>query len=86
MGVCWRDSTDLLTWERCRVDRCRFRHPYSESLGYRPSWSLIPDIDSPTSTVAVRRSKTDREGEGMVLYLGKPTLKRVRAWLEAAEL
>ncbi len=63
-----------------------FQTSFSESLSYSPSRSLIPDIDSPTSTVAVRRSKTDQEGEGMVLYLGKPTLKRVPAWLKAAEL
>ena len=47
---------------------------------------VVSDIDSPTGAVAVHRSKTDREGEGVVLYLGKPTLKRVRAWLKAAEL
>ncbi len=46
----------------------------------------VADLDFSTSTVTVRRSKTDQEGEGAVLYLGKPTLKRVRKWLEAAEL
>ena len=34
----------------------------------------------------MRRSKTDQEAEGAVLYLGKPTLKRVRRWLEASGL
>ncbi len=54
----------------------------------------VADIDwgsslgSPASgsTVAVRRSKTDQEGEGAVLYLGKPTTRRVREWLEAARI
>lgn len=39
----------------------------------------VADLDFSTSTVTVRRSKTDQEGEGAVLYLGKPTLKRVRS-------
>ena len=34
----------------------------------------------------MQRSKTDQEGEGAVLYLGQPTLKRVRAWLEVSGL
>ena len=46
----------------------------------------VGDIDWGTSTVTVRRSKTDQEGEGAVLYLGQPTLRRVRAWLEASGL
>ena len=46
----------------------------------------VAGLDFSTSTVTVRRSKTDQEGEGAVLYLGKPTLKRGRKWLEAAEL
>ncbi len=36
----------------------------------------VADIAWNSSTILVRRSKTDREGE--VLYLGEPTLKRVR--------
>ena len=44
----------------------------------------VADIDHTESTVTVRRSKTDQEGQGAVLYLGRPTLKRVRAWLDAA--
>ncbi len=35
-------------------------------------------------TVTVRRSKTDQDAEGAVLYLGEPTVARVAAWLEAA--
>lgn len=34
----------------------------------------------------MRKSKTDQEAEGAVLYLGKPAMKRVRRWLEAAGL
>ncbi|MCY4355266.1 MAG: tyrosine-type recombinase/integrase [Truepera sp.] len=44
------------------------------------------DLDWASSTVTVRRSKTDQEGKGAVLYLGKPTLKRIRKWLEASKL
>ena len=44
----------------------------------------VGDIDWGSSTLLVRRSKTDQEGEGAALYLGKPTLKRIRVWLEAA--
>ena len=34
--------------------------------------------------VTIRHSKTDQEGVGVVLYLGPPTMGRVKAWLEAA--
>ena len=46
----------------------------------------VKDIDFGTGTVTVRKSKTDQEAEGAVLYLGKPTLKRVRKWLETSGL
>ena len=46
----------------------------------------VADIDFTSSTVTVRRSKTDQEGEGAVLCLGKPTLRRVRNWLDASDL
>ena len=46
----------------------------------------VSDLDWGTSTVTVQRSKTDQEGEGAVLYLGKPTLRRVREWLDAARI
>ena len=36
--------------------------------------------------LAIRHSKTDQEGEGAVAYVGAPTVRRVRAWLAAAEL
>ena len=34
----------------------------------------------------VRSSKTDPDGRGAVQYLGAPTVARLRAWLEAAEI
>ena len=34
----------------------------------------------------IRSSKTDPHGRGAVVYLGAPTVARVRAWLEAAGL
>ena len=36
--------------------------------------------------LSVRRSKTDQEGRGTVLYLGRPTMVRVRAWREAGRV
>ncbi len=36
--------------------------------------------------VTIRHSKTDQEGIGVVLYLGPPTVARVKAWLEAAKI
>ena len=46
----------------------------------------VGDIDFATGTVTVRKSKTDQESEGAVLYLGRPTLKRAQRWLEASKL
>ena len=37
-------------------------------------------------TLLVRRSKTDQEGRGEVLWLAPDTVKLVRAWLDLAEL
>ena len=34
--------------------------------------------------VTVRRSKTDQEGQGATLYLGKPTMRALRDWTAAA--
>ncbi len=34
----------------------------------------------------VRRSKTDQEGVGVMLFLGPPTVERIKAWLEAARI
>ena len=33
--------------------------------------------------LAVHRSKSDQEGKGAVLYVGKPTMKRLGAWIDA---
>ena len=37
-----------------------------------------------TGRITVRQSKTDQKGEGAVLFLGEPTMRRVQAWLAAA--
>ena len=50
---------------------------------------LTSDVTEETDgsgRVSVRRSKTDQEGRGAVLYLGRPTMARVRAWREAANV
>ena len=36
------------------------------------------------NTITVRQSKSDQQAKGTVLYIGKPTVKRVCAWLDAA--
>ena len=46
----------------------------------------VSDLDLEGKTVLVRRSKTDQEGEGVLQFLGEPTVERVRAWLEGASL
>ena len=43
----------------------------------------VADIDMTEQTITVQRSKTDQEGTGAVLFLGKPTIQRVQAWLAA---
>lgn len=50
---------------------------------------LVSDVTEETDgsgRASVRRSKTDQEGRGTVLYLGRPTMTRVRAWREAANV
>ena len=39
-----------------------------------------------TGRLRIRASKTDPEGEGAVLFLGAPTVQRIRRWLTAAEV
>ena len=39
-----------------------------------------------TGRLTIRVSKTDQEGAGVVAFLGTPTMRRVRAWVEAAVL
>lgn len=50
---------------------------------------LVSDVTEETDgsgRLSVRRSKTDQEGRGAVLYLGRPTMVRVRAWREAGRV
>ena len=42
------------------------------------------DVNLEEQTLLIRHSKTDQEGWGVVQYLGRPTVERVRAWLLAA--
>ena len=44
----------------------------------------ITDETDGTGRLTVHQSKTDQEGAGAVLYLGAPTMQRVRAWLTQA--
>ncbi len=46
----------------------------------------VGDVDLEGGTLTVRRSKTDQEGAGAVLFLGPPTVRRVRRWTEGASL
>ena len=46
----------------------------------------VIDVNPDEKTVLVRRSKTDQEGEGVLQFLGEPTVARVRAWLLGASL
>ena len=39
-----------------------------------------------TARLTIGHSKTDQEGEGAVLFVGAPTVSRIRAWLRAASL
>ena len=44
----------------------------------------VADVDLDEQTVLIRRSKTDQEAEGVVQFLGEPTVARVGAWLARA--
>ena len=39
-----------------------------------------------TGRLTVRRSKTDQEGKGAVLFVGEPTMRALRDWLEVGEI
>jgi integrase len=39
-----------------------------------------------SAVIAIGRSKTDQEGEGMVRYLARDTMAHVSAWLKAADI
>ena len=43
----------------------------------------VADVNLEEQTVHIRRSKTDQEGQGVVQYLGEPTVGRIRAWAGA---
>ena len=45
----------------------------------------VDDIEAEAeNTITIRKSKTDQEAGGTVLYVGDPTIKRLRRWIEAA--
>ena len=46
----------------------------------------VADVDTTDGTVTVRRSKTDQEATGAVLFLGPATVARIAAWQEAADV
>ena len=48
--------------------------------------SDITEEPDGSGRASIRRSKTDQEGRGAALYLGRPTMARVRAWREAANI
>ena len=39
-----------------------------------------------TGRLTIGQSKTDQEGEGAVLFVGAPTVSRVRAWMRSASI
>ena len=39
-----------------------------------------------TGRLTIGHSKTDQEGDGAVLFVGAPTVNRVRAWMSAASI
>ncbi len=41
----------------------------------------VADVNLDEQTVLIRRGETDREDEGVVQFLGGPTVERIRAWL-----
>lgn len=50
---------------------------------------LVSDITEEadgSGRVNIHRSKTDQESRGTVLYLGHPTMARIKTWLEAAKV
>jgi len=50
---------------------------------------LVSDITEEadgSGRINIRRSKTDQEGRGTVLYLGHPTMTRIKTWLEVAKV
>ncbi len=49
----------------------------------------VEDIEAETDgsgRLTIRRSKTDQEGKGAVLYVGASTMRRIAAWREEADI
>ena len=45
----------------------------------------VDDIEAESeNTIRIHKSKTDQEAVGTVLYVGDPTIRRLRRWIEAA--
>ncbi|MCY4262484.1 MAG: tyrosine-type recombinase/integrase [Candidatus Dadabacteria bacterium] len=46
---------------------------------------IVEEADG-SGRINIRRSKTDQEGRGTVLYLGYPTMARIRTWMEISKV
>ena len=44
----------------------------------------LADLNFEDQALTIRRSKTDQEDAGAVVYTGRPTLERLKAWIQAA--
>ena len=44
----------------------------------------LTHLDDGAGLLRIRTSKTDQEGRGAVAFLGAPTMRRIRAWIDAA--
>lgn len=44
----------------------------------------VADLNASDRTLTIRRGKNDPAGQGAAFHLGRPTLERIRAWLQAA--
>ena len=44
----------------------------------------LTHLEDGAGLLRIRTSKTDQEGRGAVVFLGAPTMRRVRAWIDAA--
>ena len=44
----------------------------------------LTQLEDDAGLLSIRTSKTDQEGAGAVAFLGGPTMRRVRAWIDAA--
>ena len=46
---------------------------------------IVEEADG-SGRINIRRSKTDQEGRGTVLYLGQPTMARIKTWMEIGKV